>query len=110
MSCHNIGHGINTITELLIEQYRKGEISKEAYRALLIRCGRAVNYCDGNDYEALEALSSAGICGFCLEENNQLLDNTRDIYPGDTVKLGNIQEKVVYGHLCSECAKLFLER
>lgn len=67
MSCHNIGHALNSVQRKIIEKYELGKIDKETTRELLIRCVRAVGFCDGNEYEATAAFDAA-YCSDCMRK------------------------------------------
>lgn len=67
MSCHNIGHALNSEQRKIIEKYELGKIDKETTRELLIRCERAVGFCDGNEYEA-PASFDAAYCSDCMRK------------------------------------------
>lgn len=67
MSCHNIGHALNSVQRKIIEKYELGKIDKEATRELLIRCVRAVGFCDGNEYEATASFDAA-YCSDCMRK------------------------------------------
>ena len=66
MSCHNIGHGLNSVSSLVMQLYDEGKISESAARAILVKIRTAVYYCDGNEGEAYECLTDENRCGFCL--------------------------------------------
>ena len=67
MSCHNIGHALNSVQRKIIEKYELGKIDKETTRELLIRCVRAVGFCDGNEYEATASFDAA-YCSDCMRK------------------------------------------
>ena len=67
MSCHDIGHALNTVTKTILELLDAKRIDKETARILLHRCERAVYWCDGNEYEATASLD-AEYCGICLQK------------------------------------------
>ena len=67
MSCHNIGHALNSVQRKIIEKYELGKIDKETTRDLLIRCVRAVGFCDGNEYEATASFDAA-YCSDCMRK------------------------------------------
>ena len=67
MSCHSIGHGINTIMKVAVELFEEDKLSVEAIRRIGAQAMRAVNYCDGNSYEAVEVLEGYR-CGRCLKK------------------------------------------
>ena len=105
MSCHSIGHGVNTITSEIIDQYEAGKLGKDTFRILLYRCSRAVHWCDGNTYEAMEALEDEGYCGVCLDKKDELVNlyenglGYSDRY--DIAK--GLGEQVVNSMVCEAC-------
>lgn len=88
MSCHSIGHGINTITHKLSELYDENKLSQEDFKELLKICQKAVRFCDGNPYEAVDCIIGEDCmacrdiepiirCGSCLKimENDDAVEN-----------------------------------
>ena len=75
MSCHDIGHGINAVMEVVVDLYNKGEISADAVRRLGHEAQHAVNWCDGNPGEAVEVFLGR-ICGQCLKP----VEDESDLY------------------------------
>lgn len=67
MSCHDIGRGVDFIISKVLDMYDDGKISKEATLEMLSEFPSAVNYCDGNEYEALETLTKTH-CAKCLKK------------------------------------------
>lgn len=66
MSCHSIGHGMNSVVKKVLELYDSGEVGMDQTRTLIAACRKGVNYCDGNEYEATECMDSCR-CGRCLK-------------------------------------------
>lgn len=66
MSCHDIGRGLNQVVREIIDLFDKEEISKEAARKIISTCCMAVNWCDGNEYEAIDHIIKCR-CGRCLK-------------------------------------------
>lgn len=66
MSCHSIGKGINAIVRRTITLYDRGEIAFEPTKKIIATCANAVNWCDGNEYEALDYILKCR-CGKCLK-------------------------------------------
>lgn len=112
MSCHSIGHGVNTIVECILELYDKKELSFKVAKELIIKSRNAINWCDGNYYEALECMESEiGIrCGCCLEEKKE--EDVLNVYdlPKDLLEEYRFLEKEGYGDkivscfVCKKCA------
>lgn len=66
MSCHDIGRGMNEVVKTTIELYDAKAIGIEAAKRIIATCAVAVNWCDGNSYEAIEYISRCR-CGKCLK-------------------------------------------
>lgn len=67
MSCHDIGRGINTIVERIVELYDEGKYSTETARDLIATSRNGVHWCDGNEDEAVECIRRCR-CGRCLKK------------------------------------------
>lgn len=70
MSCHNIGRGLNSVTEVVMELFFSGKISEEAMKKLVTACRKGVHWCDGNETEAIECIRD-NYCGSCLKKMNE---------------------------------------
>ena len=70
MSCHDIGRGINTIVERIIELYDEGKYSTETACDLIATSRKGVHWCDGNEDEAVECIRrcSTGNGGIACKE------------------------------------------
>ena len=81
MSCHDIGHGLNTVTALVMLLRDQGELSDTTAAKLLKKAKAAVHWCDGNEYEAVESIYGC-YCGRCLRkmEPGQKLYDCLDIW------------------------------
>lgn len=66
MSCHDIGRGLNEVVRMTIAQFDKGEVTRNAAIKIIATCAVAVNWCDGNKYEALQYIINCR-CGKCLK-------------------------------------------
>ena len=111
MSCHNIGHGINTVNKEILKLLSEEKINFEVAFHLLCVARDAINYCDGNSYEAVECLEDK--CGVCLKEKA-----TTNIYdlPEEKKHLRCLLEDagyssvIVNGFICDKCIdKLLIE-
>ena len=71
MSCHDIGHGLNTVSIKVLELYDEGKIDFTIAKDLLCTIEKGVHWCDGNEYEAVECLEGCR-CGRCLVETDDL--------------------------------------
>ncbi len=104
MSCHDIGRGLNSVVEETLLLYGSNEITKSAAKKIIHTCQRAVNYCDGNEYEAVEVMSEGHICGNCLKEKDETFNLWR--YTRDYSAVSDLlEEKGVATEfsLCSDC-------
>ena len=112
MSCHDIGKGLNSVAKIVIAQYQAGNLNKEACAAILHSCRKGVNWCDGNEHEAMQALVDAGICGCCLEETHDVsnvFDNELDVKHRYEVYRGYDKTAAHY-YVCAACKKKILEQ
>jgi len=66
MSCHNIGRGMNSVVEVVIALLDSGKIDAEAARTIVAACREGVNWCDGNEDEAVESIRRCR-CGKCMK-------------------------------------------
>ena len=67
MSCHDIGRGMDSVTQVVIEMFDNGELSKPSALKLFMALKDGVNWCDGNEYEAVESIMDCR-CGKCLKK------------------------------------------
>ena len=72
MSCHDIGRGMASVADVVVELYEENKIDKEAAMRLVYACRRGVHWCDGNESEAIETVADAGYCGLCFEKKDDL--------------------------------------
>ena len=92
MSCHNIGRGMNYVVKNVIKMYDTGELTLEAARKIIAAARRGVNWCDGNEYEAVEIIRRCR-CGRCLkkmEAGAPLIQNLKFLHRKDCVVLALI--------------------
>ena len=105
MSCHDIGRGMASVADVVIELYEGGKINKEAAMHLIHACRKGVHWCDGNEDEAMEPVVEAGYCGLCFEKKEDLssvYDN--DIgYPGKYEVFNSYDKTAANDCLCPEC-------
>lgn len=112
MSCHDIGHALNSVVEEIIDLNFEGEIDNESTKRLIHTAKEAVNYCDGNEYEAIECLEDYKICSACLEQYDCLYDLSNEI-DYDSEIYEEIEKNTYYIStiMCEECIeKLLLEK
>ena len=106
MSCHDIGRGMNDIVRLVISLYDNEQVSKDPAKRIIAACGRAVNWCDGNDYEAWDYIRRCR-CGKCLKmipEGQELFsiwDLPRDFF-SDHPRIME-EKKLACDSLCGDC-------
>jgi len=86
MSCHDIGRGMNNVLETVIDLLDNNEISKDAALKIAHVLRESVNYCDGNEDEAVESILYCR-CGFCLRKK----DETQKLYD-----LYQVSKNVIY--------------
>lgn len=67
MSCHDVGRALDSVAEVIMKSYDRGEISKEMTRKLLMACRKGVYWCDGNELEAVACVENH-YCGACLKK------------------------------------------
>ncbi len=72
MSCHNIGHGMNSVVKVILKMYDNGELDLPKAKKLIRACRVGVNWCDGNEGEAIECMRETR-CNKCLRpfENDE---------------------------------------
>ena len=117
MSCHDIGHGINTITKKIMEFYDEGRYSAETARKLTAKARNAVYWCDGNTDEAIEDIRKC-YCGRCLKkmDGKDLLsvwDVSRDVpnrYDIIDCKYIDDEPPLATDGLCEECFSIILQK
>lgn len=109
MSCHDIGRGLNTVSKEIIDLYNKGKITIKVAKTLLKTAKVAVNYCDGNEFEAIACLFENDICSACLDECCELYDLS-DVIDYNSKTYEKIENNPYYvsSVMCEECAKKFL--
>lgn len=106
MSCHDIGRGMNEIVRLVVTQYDEGRININEAKPILATCAKAVYWCDGNEYEAVDYISGCR-CGKCLnmvpkgEFIYPLYDLEQKYKPRDLMQ----KYRVIGG--CGVCAECF---
>jgi hypothetical protein len=112
MSCHYIGAGLNTVTEKALELYDGGKIQFDDVKELLRSIKKAVNWCDGNEMEALECIEDCR-CSRCLKETNKIFDlnNVKDGYISfdDLTRFYEGEGALTY-YVCEDCYKELSEK
>lgn len=104
MSCHSIGHGLNSVSKKVLELYDEGKFEFSVAKDLLYTTRNAVHYCDGNTYEAIGCFDGCR-CAICLKKTNDLyglydvLDECSEYYD----IFSNKEDGVLSGDLCKDC-------
>lgn len=105
MSCHDIGRGMASVADVIVELYEGRKINKEAAMRLIHACRKGVHWCDGNEDEATEPFVEAGYRGLCFEKKEDLssvYDN--DIgYSGTYDVFKTYDKTAAHDCLCPEC-------
>lgn len=102
MSCHNIGHGLNTVSMVVSDLLDEGAISRDAAKKILLSCKNAVNWCDGNEYEATMCIRNT-LCGHCLQKNKNLHAVSVEMYEAN-------YRELVTDFICDDCLKLLSQK
>lgn len=66
MSCHNIGHAINHVQEMILELYEEKRYDLDTTKKLLAQSMEALGFCDGNLDEASLYLNH-NYCSDCFQ-------------------------------------------
>lgn len=112
MSCHNIGRGMASVTEVVIDLYERKKIGKMAAKEIVAACGKGVHWCDGNESEAMESVIEAGYCGLCFKKT----ENLSSVYENDLKPpyrynvLDAYRKNVLHDYLCPECRQKVLDK
>lgn len=104
MSCHNIGHGINSVSKEVDMLLSEQKIDTETARKLFLACRNGVNWCDGNENEAVECIDTKR-CGCCLKETSDLTSLADAGYTGRERIRVMVQYQMVTGRLCNDCLR-----
>lgn len=65
MGCQNIGRGLNNVVRAVISLYDSRKIGLVAARVIIATCRDSVNWCDGDEYDAVDCIGDCR-CGRCL--------------------------------------------
>ncbi len=91
MSCHDIGRGVDWIMEHVLKMYDDGKISQEAALEMVKTFPQAVNWCDGNTYEAQGTLARTH-CACCLKKYESAEDIVYSSLAEDAVAAEDVTE------------------
>jgi len=105
MSCHDIGRGMASVANVVIELYEGGQIGKDAAIRLVRACRKGVHWCDGNEDEAMETVVEAGYCGLCFEKKEGLSSvyDNGIAYPDKYDVFKAYDKTAAHDCLCPEC-------
>lgn len=109
MSCHDIGRGMNSVVDKVIEMYDEGELTVEAARKIIAKARKGVHWCDGNEGEAVASIRRCR-CGRCLKEvpSGTPLYSVWDISVSKNIIDKNPDEILASDGLCLECFDIVL--
>lgn len=113
MSCHSIGMGMNAVVKVVLDLYDKGAIDYDAAKTLIFACRKGVNWCDGNEPEAVQCLNGAR-CGKRLGTVEEvgtlksLFDNPKLLGPEGRKKYWELYEFIMNDELCERCTNELL--
>jgi hypothetical protein len=103
---------MNAVSKTVLDLYEENNISKESAMRLIRACRKGVNWCDGNEGEAIEEVVRRGYCGLCFKKTTELTS----IYENDLPypDCYNIFEKydktAAHYWLCPDCKKLVISK
>ena len=109
MSCHEIGHGMNSVVEEVVVLYDAGEIALEPAKKIIYKARRGVWFCDGNEYEAVECIEDR--CGYCMKKaepgkrlyNVYATKSYQSDYSGGRERLKKLDGRLAHTYLCASC-------
>lgn len=103
MSCHSIGRGMNSVVKVVISLVDERKIEIEPAKEIIEACKKGVNWCDGNEYEAIACIDGQR-CGNCLVT----IKDRENVVNADEVR-ESLDERyglIVTDVLCDQCFKL----
>lgn len=105
MSCHDIGLGMASVANVVIELYEGGRFEKDVAIRLIRACRKGVHWCDGNEGEAMQTVVESGYCGLCFEKKEGLswvFDNDLG-YPDNYKVFKAYDITAAHNFLCQDC-------
>lgn len=109
MSCHDIGRGMNSVTIVVLNLYEEGLLSQKAAKDIIRACRKGVNWCDGNEDEAVEETRARGYCGLCFEKSDILMN----VYDDDSRVVWRTYDDnddiVVHQFICPKCRQRLID-
>ena len=117
MSCHDIGRGMNSVVEKIVELYDEGKYSMDTAKKLIVAARKGVHWCDGNEDEATASIRRCR-CGRCLKKLNvgdflfSVWDVSKEIPDIDEMldRNRNDEPPLASDGLCEECFDLVLTK
>lgn len=107
MSCHDIGRGMASVVDQVVEEYSNNKIELSPARRIIRSCVKGVRWCDGNDYEALQTIMD-NTCGWCLRRMIPRQDFLYDITDVDESFFE--MEDLASSCVCEKCLAELLKR
>ncbi len=113
MSCHDIGRGMDSVTQVAIEMYDNGELNRNAALKLFTALKKGVNWCDGNEGEAVASIIYCR-CGKCLrkmttgEKFYDIHDASMSVTGSSWDILKNYKENYAGWYFCQDCFDEFI--
>lgn len=113
MSCHDVGMGMNSVVEVVLDLYDEGAIDYDAAKTLIFACRKGVNWCDGNEPEAVQCLNGVR-CGKCLKMVEEvgplksLYENSELSGPEGEEKYWALYKAIMNDELCERCTNELL--
>ena len=108
MSCHDIGRGLNSVVEVVLSEFDNGNISHKVAHKIIKQARNAVNYCDGNSFEAIICFEEQGRCTCCFKKVNNILNVYKLPYGlehlSDNLISASYGDKLLGGYICEDCA------
>lgn len=108
MSCHDIGRGMDSVTQVVIKMYDTREITIKTALKLFTALKRGVYWCDGNEHEAVQSIFNCR-CGNCLkrmkpgEKLFNIYDSPSEVTENSYDVLRNYKEDYAGWRFCTEC-------
>ena len=112
MSCHDIGRGLNSVVDVVVELYDHGKISRDAALKITHAARNGVHWFDGNEDEAVDSILRKR-CGYCLrkmEPGEPLYPVCKYYYHWPYPVEEDFQEILATYMLCTDCYDTLVER
>lgn len=111
MSCHDIGRGMNSVVDKVIEMYDSEELTLEAAKKIIAQARKGVYWCDGNEWEAVASIRRCR-CGRCLKKmtSGTPLYSVWDISGRKDILDEKPDEILASDGLCQKCFDIVVNR